>query len=101
MGIKFHDIYADQSGDKNKIYKLALEGKYDAIKQEHLNPIAIKFQEAVKANRPNLKEEPGVLTGKTFPADKAVEYGMIDSIGSMREAITMLQMMTELNQVIP
>jgi len=101
MGIKFHDIYADQSEDKNKIYKLALEGKYDAIKQEHLNPIAIKFQEAVKANRPNLKEEAGVLTGKTFTADKALQYGMIDSIGSMQEAIALVQMMSEINQVTP
>ena len=74
-----------------------MDGKYDMIKEEHLSPIAIKFQEAVRAACPNLKEEVGVLTGKTFNAEKALEYGMIDAIGSMDQAIQRLHIMSELN----
>ena len=39
-GIKIHDIYADQSTDKNQDYYEALKGNYDAYKAEGLNPLA-------------------------------------------------------------
>lgn len=97
LGWVFHDIYPKESEHKNKAVQLALEGKYELIKEEHLSPLAIKFQEAVRAACPNLKEEIGVLTGKTFNAEKALEYGMIDAIGSMDQAIQRLHIMSELN----
>lgn len=96
-GYVFHDIYPKESEHKNQAIQLALEGKYDMIKKEHLSPLAIKFQEAVRAACPNLKEEIGVLTGKTFGADDALKYGMIDSIGSLDQAINRLHVMSELN----
>ena len=77
--------------------KLALEGKYELITTEHLSPLAIQFQNAVREACPNLKEEIGVLTGKTFGADKALEYGMIDAIGSLDQAINRLHILSELN----
>lgn len=95
LGYVFHDIYPDESEHKNLAWRLALEGKYEMIKKEHLSPLAIKFQEGVREACPNLKEEIGVLTGKTFGADKAVEYGMIDAIGSLDQAINRLHIMSE------
>lgn len=95
LGYVFHEIYAPESTHKNEAFTLALEGKYDMIKSEHLSPLAIKFQESVKAARPNLKEELGVLTGKTFGADKALAYGMIDAIGNLRQAMNRLNVMSE------
>jgi protease-4 len=97
LGYVFHEIYPKESQHKNEAFRLAMDGKYDMIKEEHLSPIAIKFQNAVRAACPNLKEELGVLTGKTFNAEKAVEYGMIDAIGSMDQAIQRLHVMSELN----
>lgn len=97
LGYKFHDIYPEESEHKNLAFRLALEGKYDMIKEEHLSPLAIKFQEAVRAACPNLKEETGVLTGKMFSAEKALEYGMIDKIGSLHEAINRVHMLYEIN----
>lgn len=97
QGYKFHEIYSDYSAHKNEAFKLARQGKYDLIKDEHLNPTAKKFQAAVRKARPNLIEEKGVLTGKTFEAEKALEYGMIDSIGSLKEAIELIDVLTELN----
>ena len=86
-GIKFHEIYPPESSNKNEAFRLAIEGKYDMIIQEHLSPIAKKFQAAVRAGRPNLKEEPGVLNGKTYDADKALGLGMIGGIGSLSDAM--------------
>lgn len=89
MGVKFHVIEADESDWKNRAFKLALEGKYEEIKSEMLSPLAIKFQDTIKANRgEKLKTEtPGILNGRMFFAEKALEYGLIDKVGSMQAAI--------------
>lgn len=87
-GIEVHTIYSNLSGNKNEEFQKALKGDYDLIKTESLDPLARKFQDAVKAARPDLKlDEPGLLNGKMFYAEKALELGMIDSIGSMTDAI--------------
>jgi protease-4 len=99
LGYEFHEVYPVESEDKNKAFRLAMEGKYDLIKEEMLSPLAIKFQEAVKAARPNLKvKEKGLLTGKTYMADKALELGLIDSIGDMKQAMQMALMLGEINR---
>lgn len=88
MGYKFHEIYADQSVNKNEDFNLALQGDYALIKQETLNPLAVNFQETVKANRPALKTDvPGILSGKMFYAKAAQEAGLIDEIGSLSRAV--------------
>lgn len=95
--IPIHVIYGEDSEKhKNKAFRLALEGKYEAIKEEDLNPLEKKFQNAVKAARPGLKNEPGVLTGKTFFAEEAKEIGLIDAVGGIQEAVAMIEV---LNQV--
>lgn len=95
LGYKVHEIYPDESPHKNEAVRLAREGKYDLIKKDHLSPLAIKFQDGVKSTRPNLKEETGVLTGRTFGAEKALELGLIDSIGNLETSIQMLHVMSE------
>ncbi len=88
-GYKFHTIYADPSNYKNRPFELALEGKYDEIKKEELNPLAIKFQDDVKANRGSkLKQETeGILNGRMFFANTAKEVGLIDQVGTIETAI--------------
>lgn len=84
QGIKFHKINADQSSDKNKIVQEALDGNYDNIKKEMLNPIADTFIATIKENRPNVKENQ--LTGKVFLA-KDVKGTLIDEIGNFEYAM--------------
>lgn len=96
-GYKIHEVYSDLSSNKNEVFRLALEGKYEMIKEESLNPLAKKFQEAVRASRPNLKEEAGVLTGKTFYAEEALRLGMIDSIGTMSKAVLLANALADLD----
>lgn len=95
-GLKFHKIYADESDWKNRPFELALEGKYDEIKQEELSPLAIAFQNAIKANRGNKLnlEIPGLLNGRMFFANNerdnslnAKEVGLIDEVGTLDDAI--------------
>jgi len=95
-GYKLHEIYPKESEHKNEAFRLALEGKYDMIKKEHLSPVAIKFQDAIRAAMPNLVEETGVLTGKTFSAEKSLELNLIHGIGSIEDVFERLEMLVEL-----
>ena len=100
LGYKFHEIYPEESKAKNEAFTLALEGKYDLIKKEMLSPLAIKFQDAVKTARPNLKlDEPGVITGKTFFTDHAIEIGLTDSKGTLTDAIERVKIMSEMKSL--
>lgn len=95
MGYKFHEIYADQSVNKNEAFTLALAGDYSLIKTESLNPLAVRFQETVKANRAALKTEtPGILAGKMFYAGDALRNGLIDQIGPLSEAVTVARQLS-------
>ena len=100
IGYEFHEVYPEESKHKNEAARLAMEGKYDLIKKEMLSPMAIQFQDYVKSKRPKLNtKETGVLTGKTFGADKALDLGFIDAIGSFREAKQMVEILGELKKV--
>lgn len=86
-GIIRIEVYAPESEHKNDAFRLAREGKFELIQQEHLSPLAVKFQGSVIAGRPRLIRETGVLTGKTYYADDALRLGMIDAIGNPIDAI--------------
>lgn len=88
-GIIEHRIYSNLSEHKNEPLELALQGKYDLIKTEMLDPLAREFQETVKENMPqlNLKQE-GILSGKTFYAKEALQNGMIHAIGDLDYSIS-------------
>lgn len=88
-------INATGSPDKNKAYFEALEGNPKPIIKEVLDPLNEVFHDTVKANRSgklkaDKNNEP--LTGKTYVAETAMnEFGLIDAIGTMEEAITHVQ----------
>lgn len=96
LGYKIHEIYPPESKHKNEAYRLALEGKYEKITEEILSPMAKNFQAAVRKACPNLKEETGVLTGRTFFAEQAKDLGMIDAIGGFDMALSMIPVVQEL-----
>lgn len=96
-GEKIITIYADESGDKNKGVREALEGKYDTIKAE-LSELVKDFHAAVKAGRPDLKADAeGVLTGGMFRHAKAKELGLIDGMGSLQWCIENVFIRAEFN----
>lgn len=88
MGLKERLIYATQSSYKHKSYNEALKGKYANFRKEHLNPLAIQFQEFVKSRCPKLKTDvEGILEGKMFYADEALENNLISGIMDYEAAV--------------
>lgn len=98
MGIKMHEVYPDESEHKNEIWRKIQEDEEKGkkmLKDLHLSPMAQKFQAAVKSAHPNLIEEEGVLTGRTFGTDDAIRIGMINKQGNMMEAIKTAKALAE------
>lgn len=89
QGLPVHEIYAEQSTEKNAGYKDAMKGDYTKIQKGDLNLIAAKFIESVQTNRKgklNLSiADP--FKGDTYQASRAIEIGLIDRIGSFDDAI--------------
>jgi signal peptide peptidase SppA len=86
LGVKFHEVYASLSVDKNHDFNQVLEGKYDAYRQNVLDVINSKFLSSVKENRPEVEDS--TLTGKVYFATQAMALGLIDEIGTLDYAIT-------------
>lgn len=97
-GIKTHTIYSNLSDYKNKPYSDALAGNYDLVKTESLDPMAQKFQAQVESQRQHLNKKcDGILSGRMFYAEDAVKNGLIDSIGSMQDAINRVKNINTIN----
>ncbi|PSR53903.1 hypothetical protein AHMF7605_10430 [Adhaeribacter arboris] len=93
IGIATHNIRATKSKDKNEGYYQALEGKYDKLRTESLDPINEAFMAAVQENRGdklNLKKE-DVLTGKVYYGQSIVDVGLADEIGNFDYAVRRAQ----------
>ncbi|KAA6342246.1 Protease 4 [termite gut metagenome] len=88
-GIVQHTIYSNLSTHKNAPFEAARKGDYESIKTEQLDPLAAKFQEAVKHQRSNKLDASieGILAGRVFYASDAQKNGLIDNIGTMQIAI--------------
>lgn len=96
QGIKIHEIYSSLSADKNGTYREARDGKYEAIQEKDLDPLAVSFQNTIKKNRSGKLDESveGILSGATYSADDAKKYGLIDRVGSRSSAIEMAMAMS-------
>lgn len=88
-GVKFHNIFADASSEKNKAFLEARQGNYDKIKTETLNPLNNQFLAAVKSNRAGKIDShfDATLKGQVYTAPDAIKYGLIDAEGNLQDAI--------------
>lgn len=86
-GVVLREYYATASTDKNKVFKEAREGDGKALISEVLDPINNVFMATVTANRGG-KLDPSTLTGKMYPAQAAVQLGLLDGIMSMEQIIS-------------
>lgn len=94
LGVKFHQITADQSSDKNKMFNDLRAGKYDDYKKEVLNPLADAFIAHIEENLPGVTKDQ--LTGKVFFAENVVG-SLADSIGNFDYAINRMNALIETN----
>jgi signal peptide peptidase SppA len=91
-GVKFHEVYSSLSGDKNKGFREARQGDYTDIIGNTLDPLAQMFTDTVTKNRSGkLSSKENVLTGKMYFAKDAKKFGLIDSIGTMDDAINFIR----------
>lgn len=91
-GVKFHEVYSSLSGDKNKGFRDARQGDYTDIIGNTLDPLAQMFTDTVNKNRTGkLSTKENVLTGKMYFAKDAKKFGLIDSIGTMDDAINFIR----------
>lgn len=78
------DVYSDLSPDKNAEFR-----SEQSYKQQILNPMAKAFHDNVvegRGDRLKLSKE-NVLSGKTYLAEYAKEFGMVDGIMPMNKII--------------
>ena len=87
QGVKFHEVYASLSVDKNKDFNQVLDGNYEAYQKNVLDVINNKFLSSIKTNRPAVEDS--TLTGKIYFAPEAIALGLIDEIGSLDHAISL------------
>lgn len=95
MGIKFHEVVADQSKDKTKMFNELRAGQYENYKKEFLNPLADEFIKAMKENLPNVKDDQ--LTGKVYFAENVVG-SMVNSVGNFEFAVNRMKEMIDKNK---
>lgn len=88
-GIKFHEIMASDSFNKNVELMEALKGNYKPMQDNILNPTNKVFTNAIRVNREGKldKENEEVLTGKIYTSKQALKVGLIDSIGDFDFAV--------------
>lgn len=84
-GVKEHYVVARTSPDKNADILAAREGDYKPLQENTLVPLHKIFQNWVRSARPQVNAT--ALTGGTYLAERAVELGLADSIGTLRDAI--------------
>ena len=86
-GIKIHEIYAPQSTDKNKDYRDALKGNYEAIETD-LEKLTSEFIGFVSKERPGAaSHEKKWNSGKMFYAEEAKKIGLIDGIKTLDQVV--------------
>lgn len=87
QGIKFHEIYATDSTQKNKDFADARKGNYDAIKKNTLDPLNNEFVAAVKENRGNKLNAATTLNGQVYVGQAAINNGLADAFGTLQDAV--------------
>lgn len=89
QGVVFHEIYATGSSLKNNTTNQALKGNYKPLIEGMLDPINSDFHADVKAQRAGkiTTTEDSIFKGETFMASVAKEFGMVDGLGNLQDAV--------------
>ncbi len=98
QGVKFHEIYASLSVDKNADLNQVLDGKYESYQKNVLDVINSKFLSSIKTNRPAVDDS--TLTGKMYFAPEAIALGLVDEIGSLEYAISVATVLAPVNTIL-
>lgn len=108
LGIKFFNYKSSplkSLPDGYNIFGLWFNKKPDEAGEKHLQKVMDDFQlifkDIVKSSRPNIKDLDSVANGEEFTGRKGVELGLIDAIGTERDALKDLQTNFNLKADLP
>lgn len=87
QGLKIQEVYADPSVLKNDDFTKAMEGDFEPIKKNLLNPFAENFIALIKELRPATTGHDDIFKGKTYMAIEARDNGLIDGMMTQQQAI--------------
>lgn len=89
LGAQKIEAYASASFLKNAKENELLSGNPERFVREVLDPINESFTDFVKSQRKKITSfiDKGILNGETFNAVQSKEYGLIDGIRSVQEAL--------------
>lgn len=79
------NLYSKYSADKHSMFKSIMDGDFQSVVENDLDPIALAFQKLVKKNRKGV--DASALTGNMFLAPKAKDLKLIDRIGTFNTAV--------------
>lgn len=85
QGGKVYEVYSDLSPEKNNASRKLEQGNDRPLIEKQLNPLAEAFQKDMKMFLPNISEK--ALKGDVFSPKEAMNEGMIDSFGTLQDAI--------------
>lgn len=88
LGVKFHEINATASTEKNADFAEARKGNYDQIRKNMLDPLNNEFLAAVRTNRGAKLNEENTLKGQVHVAADALKNGLIDEVGGLDKAVS-------------
>jgi ClpP class serine protease len=88
LGVRWIEVYADASKDKNQDYYKALKGDLSGIKVL-VNTFNDHFLAGVRSDRGEVaaKNEKEWSTGKMFFAQEAISIGLADEIGTLEDVV--------------
>lgn len=78
-------VYATQSGEKHEVMRALMDKDYGFIRESALNPFALEFQKTLKKEIKGIS--PDAMRGRMFIAPQALKLGLIDSIGTNKQAL--------------
>lgn len=84
-GGKVNELYSDFSPEKNLQSRKLKEGDERPVIEKLLNPDAELFHADMKKFLPNVTER--ALKGDIFSPEEAIEEGLVDSLGTLQDAI--------------
>lgn len=86
---EYTTIYSDLSPQKNNVSRELLEGIQDSAKAM-LNEVSLEFHNAVMKHRMLTYKKKDTLEGALFNAPEAKKRGLIDKVGSYKQAIDLM-----------
>lgn len=100
-GVRKIEVYAPQSGMKNKMFRDIVDGDTTGYATRFLQPLVADFITAVKNNRSNKaqKMNDAVFAGEIFNATESIENGLADDIAPFKTALKRVEKLAKQNQV--